>query len=175
MHANFPIVDEARRLHDHHVRGFPTLSQFARSLNVGLIMSMHVTIGIMNLLITVYLKSFLTLPHMPVLCTLFSGMVCTFILTEVIGRLFFAPQFALWNPTYIGGFSCLYSRDNAAISTWVVITGETVKSASCWPSWGEGDAVAFKEHRKRWCNLRESSWGPFLTRLLSEKKQWSAK
>ena len=29
----------------------------------------------------------------------------------------------------------VYNRDNTAISTWDVLTGETVNSASCWPSW----------------------------------------
>ena len=58
---------------------------------------------------------------------------------------------------------CLYNRDNAAISTGVVLTGETVKSASCWPSqethfaFTHLNAVAFNEDGERWCNLRVSS------------------
>ena len=75
------------------------------------------------------------------------GKVRAFRLTGVIHQLDFAPQFTLLDPTHIGGFifmpmqlrgsrggtlvevllRCLYNRDNAAISTGVVLSGRTVK------------------------------------------------
>ena len=83
-------------------------------------------------------------------------------LTEVIYRPEFTPQFTLPDPTHIGGFilmemrldvstvpgtglglrRCLYNRDNPAISTWVVLTGEIMKSVSS-HSWS---------CERRWCS-----------------------
>ena len=40
-----------------------------------------------------------------------------------------------------GGGVVLSLQHNAVISTWAVLTGETVKSGSCWPSW-----------ERRWCS-----------------------
>ena len=41
----------------------------------------------------------------------------------------------------------LYNRDNAAISTWIHLTGETVKSASCWSC------------ERRWPSHIKQRWG----------------
>ena len=59
-------------------------------------------------------------------------------------------------------------RDNSAISTWVVLTGETVKSASCRPSWERrwcSRIYALNKDVERWCDLRERRGGAVLTRL----------
>ena len=76
-------------------------------------------------------KGVFTLPNMPSYGRIFRGTVRAFTLPEVNCLLELAPQLTLpdgWVNWVEVLLNCLYNRDNAAISTWAVLTWETVWS-----------------------------------------------